>query len=168
MSKCNKGTFGTAAEAVELLSIPVVKETRPYKAYDGQLTLGDPDKYDSAMCIDVERYFRTKKATPPSASNFVVKVDPTSKGALSVKDQGAGHGDDADLVAVKQTHIYKVDDPSNPSIKKAVDREDLAKGYEYGRTAVHISESDQNVTRLETLKVFTILGFIPSEKVRLM
>lgn len=174
VNKCNKGTYGTVAEAVELLSIPVVKETRPYKVYDGQLTLGDPEKYDSAMCIDIERYFRIKKASPPSASSFVIKTDLSNEEAMTQPSETlpgdsipeGGNGSGPGLAAVKQAHSYKVNDPSIPSGKRDVTREDLAKGYEYGRTAVHISESDENVTKLETVKSFSIIGFIPREKVR--
>jgi len=66
---------------------------------------------------------------------------------------------------VRSARTYKINDPSAPGGKRDVDREDLAKGYEYGRTAVHISESDENVTKLETFSCFEIVGFIPNDKV---
>lgn len=34
---CTDGRLGTAAEAIELSVIPDVKETRPYKTYEGRL-----------------------------------------------------------------------------------------------------------------------------------
>lgn len=174
VEKCDNGTFGTAVEAVEGLAVPVVKTTKPYKTYNGSLTLGDPSKYESAMVIDVERYFRTHKAVSISASNFVTRSDITNEEASQIlrplkmeNEDGMEdvHHSGGDLAAVKQQRTYMVNDPEAPGGKKDVERDDLAKGYEYGRTAVHISESDENVTKLETKSELTIIGFIPQEKV---
>lgn len=164
--KCEKSVFGTAVEAVQDISIPRVKDCRPYATFKGQLTLGDPEKYDSAMCIDIERYFRTKVAKAPSASSYVVATDTgeVSEGDLETKDIATSSQGDT-LTAVKNARTYKVTDESAPGGKRDVDRDDLAHGYVYGRTAVAISESDQNVTKLETVASFSIVGFIPSEKV---
>jgi ATP-dependent DNA helicase 2 subunit 2 len=57
-------------------------------------------------------------------------------------------------------------DPAGPKGMREVQREDLAKGYTYGRTLVPLSEEDANVSRLETFRSFSIMGFIPMEKVR--
>ena len=74
-----------------------------------------------------------------------------------------------DLLAVRNARHYQVNSTTEGAVegKLEVDRDELAKGYEYGRTAVHISESDENVTKLETFSEFTIIGFIPWDKVRL-
>lgn len=168
--KCEKSIFGTAAEAVQDISIPRVKDYRPYATFKGQLTLGDPEKYDSAMCIDIERYFRTKVAKAPSASSYVVAADAmgdANEGDVEMQDAALSTQGDA-LTSVKNARTYKVADESAPGGKRDVDRDDLAHGYEYGRTAVAISESDQNVTKLETLASFSIVGFIPSEKVSII
>lgn len=163
--KCEKSIFGTAAEAIEDLSIPRVKDYRPYVTFKGQLTLGDPEKYDTAMCIDIERYFRTKVAKAPSASSYVVaEVAGDNEGDVKMEDiplsaQGDG------LTSVKSARTYKIVDESAPGGKRDVDRDDLAQGYEYGRTAVAIAESDQNITKLETVASFSIVGFIPAERV---
>ncbi|KFX94772.1 hypothetical protein V490_04177 [Pseudogymnoascus sp. VKM F-3557] len=157
--KCEKSIFGTAAEAVQDLSIPRVKDYRPYATFKGQLTLGDPEKYDTAMCIDIERYFRTKVAKAPSASSYVVaEVGGDNDGDVKMEDIP-----DA-LTSVKNARTYKIVDESAPGGKRDVDRDDLAQGYEYGRTAVAIAESDQNVTKLETVASFSIVGFIPAER----
>ncbi|RFU34764.1 hypothetical protein B7463_g1513, partial [Scytalidium lignicola] len=159
---CNAGVFGTAAEAIEELSTPRVKATRPYAPYTGQLTLGDPEKYETAICIDVERFFKTKAAKPLSASNVVVgsssQLDSVQSPSTLIEPGEAGA-----FSAVNNSRTYKVNDPSAPGGKKEVEREELAKGFEYGRTAVHISESDENVTKLETTKSFSVIGFIPIE-----
>jgi ATP-dependent DNA helicase 2 subunit 2 len=161
--KCEKSVFGTAAEAVQDLSIPRVKDYRPYATFKGQLTLGDPEKYDTAMCIDIERYFRTKVAKPPSASSYVVaEMGGDIEGDVKMEDIATQ--DDA-LTAVKNARTYKIVDETAPGGKRDVDRDDLAQGFEYGRTAVAIAESDQNITKLETVASFSIVGFIPAEKV---
>jgi ATP-dependent DNA helicase 2 subunit 2 len=162
------GQFGTVAEAISELDTPRVKETRPYKSYDGPLTLGDPSVDDRALSIEVERYLKTHKATIPPASNVVLSTEPHSNGALDV-DGDAMEGvesTNAAFAGVKNARTYKVDDPDAPGGKRDVEFETLAKGYEYGRTAVHISESEANITKLETTKSFSILGFITEEKVR--
>lgn len=163
--KCEKSIFGTAAEAVQDLSIPRVKDYRPYATFKGQLTLGDPEKYDTAMCIDIERYFRTKVAKAPSASSYVVaEMGGDNEGDVKMEDVLSSAQGDA-LTAVKNARTYKIVDESAPGGKRDVDREDLAQGYEYGRTAVAIAESEQNITKLETVASFSIVGFIPAEKV---
>jgi ATP-dependent DNA helicase 2 subunit 2 len=169
--QCKNGIFGTMAEAIEGITVPRVKETRPYCCYKGQLTLGDPMKYDTAMCIDIERYFRTHTAKPPSASSFVAQSgieneESSAQSSLTIKAedniQMGGTLDDRDsLKPVKQARSYRVKDDSKPNGKREVDFEGLARGYEYGRTVVHIAASEENVTKLETVKGFSIIGFIP-------
>ncbi|KAI4217892.1 MAG: hypothetical protein LQ349_008968 [Xanthoria aureola] len=161
------GIFGTLQQAVEELGMPRLKTTRPVHSYKDQLTLGDPDEYDSAACIDVERYPRTMVRRPMAASRFVQKQDPTDGSTPStgtVVHDGDIPMPDADgneLSGVKSSRTYQVLDEEAPGGKRDVDRDDLAKGYEYGRTAVHINESDENVTKLETQKKLEIIGFIP-------
>lgn len=169
---CKSGVFGTAAEAIDDLTTPRVKSTRPYAPYAGQLTLGDPEKYPTAICIDVERFFKTKAAKPISATSVVIsgasQASQWEDGTQSTPTlPGTDQGEDDSFAAVNNARTYKVEDPSAPGGKKEVDREELAKGFEYGRTAVHISESDENVTKLETTKSFSVIGFIPVENVRL-
>lgn len=168
--QCGKSTFGTVAEAVQDISVPRTKTTRPYKSYEGQLSLGLREKYESStLCIDVERYFRTKIAAAPSASSFVVRTGGESTQSSHTipndEDTVMGGTNITTMEAVKNARAYKVKDESAAGGLRDVEREDLAKGYEYGRTAVHIAESDQNVTKLYTTKSFTIIGFIPVEKV---
>lgn len=114
---------------------------------------------NTAFRIDVDRYFRIKAAKPVSASSFVVHTSGSEQ-----PTQGGAESPD-ELSLVRNARTYKVSDPSAPGGKKDVEREELAKGYEYGRTAVHISESDENVTKLETFHSFEIVGFIPNDKV---
>ncbi|KAL8946228.1 MAG: hypothetical protein Q9222_007348 [Ikaeria aurantiellina] len=165
---CN-GIFGTLQQAVEELGVPRLKSTRPVPSYKGQLTLGDPDAYDSAMCIDVERYPRTMIRRPLTASRYVQRLEHAN-GSVQSSGTVAGDGDgdtnipDADgndLTNVTNSRAYQVLDESAPGGKRDVDRDDLAKGYEYGRTAVHINETDEGITKLEAKAALEIVGFIP-------
>lgn len=118
------------------------------------------------MSINVERYFKTHLARPLTASTVVVK----SEGGTGSQSTQAVEGDEMEGIefsAVRQARSYKVNDPDAPGGKRDVEFEDLAKGFEYGRTAVHISESEHNITKIETQKSFSIVGFIPCSKVRL-
>ncbi|KAI6091863.1 ATP-dependent DNA helicase II subunit 2 [Hypoxylon rubiginosum] len=152
------GLYGTMAEAIDELEIPRLKPVKPYKTYSGPLTLGNPDIHPDAMSISVERYFKTHKATIPQASRVVLSSQAAGDEEMEdVEPTGT-------FAAVKNARTYKVNDPEAPGGKKDVEFESLAKGYEYGRTAVHISESEYNITKIETTKSFTILGFIHQEK----
>ncbi|KAK3388184.1 SPOC like C-terminal domain-containing protein [Sordaria brevicollis] len=159
VDQCENGVFGTMAQAVEELAIPRIKQVRPFKAYDGPLTLGDPAKYESALSIHVERYFKTKRATPPSASNVTTFNGPT-------QTQGRDEDNDTPMSGVefqpvKQLRTYRVDDAKAAGGKKDIDSDDLAKGYKYGRTLVPFSESEEAMVKYETVKSFTIIGFVP-------
>ncbi|EKG17347.1 Ku70/Ku80 arm [Macrophomina phaseolina MS6] len=164
------GVFGTMAQAIEELEIPRVKLTKPVHSYRGLLTLGDPEKYDTAMTIDVERYPRTMQQRPPTASSYVVRSDlaPGESQAQSSVTMAEGHEggmpDQSDLAAVKQNISYYVEDPDAPGGKRDIDREDTAKGYPYGSTAVPISESERNVTDFESFASLDIIGFVPADK----
>ena len=168
---CN-GVFGTMQQAIEELGVPRLKTTRPVPSYKGQLTLGDPERFDSALCIDVERYPRVMVRRPLSASQYVQRAD-LSNGHVSTQSSATvmSDADEVDispalnvgnsLTSVRNARTYQVLDEGAPGGKRDVSRDDLAKGYEYGRTAVHISESDLNVTKLETQPGLEIIGFIP-------
>lgn len=164
VDKCHTGTFGTIAEAIDELDIPIVKTPRPYKSYDGTLSLGDPEVFPSAIVVNVERYFKTHAAIPPPASTVVVKAESAAS-EPGPSETGPEAMEGVEFSGVKQARTYKVGDPRAPGGKRDVEFEALAKGYEYGRTAVHISESEHNITKLETNKEFTILGFMEQKKV---
>jgi len=166
VSQCNNGVFGTMAQAVEELSVPRIKHVRPFKSYDWTLTLGDPTKYDSALSIHIERYFKTKRATAPSASTVVVKTElgGPSQSTQTMDNEDVQMGG-TEFSGVKQLRAYKVNDPDAPGGKRDVEFDDLAKGYQYGRTVVPFSDSDLGITKLETKREYTILGFVPFSSV---
>lgn len=105
---------------------------------------------------------------PLTASRFVQRVNQAASAQSSstflpdVDDPDTvPQADPNSLTSVQSTRTYQVPDESAPGGKKDVDRDQLAKGYEYGRTAVYISATDENVTKLETKAGLEILGFIP-------
>ncbi|KAJ4362044.1 ATP-dependent DNA helicase yku80 [Neocucurbitaria cava] len=163
---CN-GNFGTLAVAIDQLHTPRLKETRPVPSYKGQLTLGDPEKYDATITIDVERYPCTMLAKPPTASSFVVRSDLGGVPGPSEQSSATIVGEDhpmSDLSAVRNQRVYQVDNQEEPGTKKNVEMDELERGYEYGRTAVHISESDMNIVKLETQPSLSLVGFVKAEE----
>jgi ATP-dependent DNA helicase 2 subunit 2 len=156
-----EGTYGTLEEAIAELDTPRIKAVNPMPSFKGMLRLGDSQKYETAVQIPVERYPRTYVARPPSASSFV----PVSKATQDEEGDPKPSQGDA-LTAVRVARTYQVDDPSAVGGKVDVERDDLAKGYEYGRTAVHISQIDENITRLDTFACLDLIGFINQDKVR--
>jgi ATP-dependent DNA helicase 2 subunit 2 len=164
---CN-GVFGTLAEAIDQLQIPRLKETRPVPSFKGQLTLGDAEHYEATLTIDVERYPCTMLAKPPTASSFVLRTNLGGSIAAGPSDQSSHTiiGEDhpmIDLSAVRNQRVYQVDNEEEPGTKKNVEMDEIERGYEYGRTAVHISESDMNVVKLETSPMLSLIGFVKAE-----
>ena len=159
------GAFGTLEQAINELEIPRIKVTRSMPSFKGYLQLGDATKYETAFRIPVERYFKTSVAKPPSASSFVLKSSaaPGLEEGGAAANQALGEGDT--LTTVRNTRTYQITDESAPGGKVDVERDDLAKGYEYGRTAVHISQEDENVTTLETFAGLELIGFILNDQV---
>lgn len=153
-------------QAIDELSVPRLKTTRLVNSYYGQLTIGDPYEYESALCIHVERFPRTAVRRPLTASQFVQRTD-LSSGHARRQTPAALSPDANGLTSVRSARTYQVKDEEAPGGKRDVDRDDLARGYAYGSTAVHISESEWNVTKLETTAGFDIIGFIPWETVSL-
>jgi ATP-dependent DNA helicase 2 subunit 2 len=80
-------------------------------------------------------------------------------------DQLEGSNSNNPLTNVRNLYTYQINDPESEGGKRAVARDDLAKGYEYGRTAVHINESDENITKLETEAAMEIIGFVSGSEV---
>ena len=160
------------AQAVEELGEPRLKYTRPVPNFKGHLTLGNPDDYDSAIVIDVERYPKVMIRRPLTASSFVQRSDssdgenpPLPSEAIRPDASGKAETASKSLATIHSERSYHVVDDTSAGGKREVSRDDLAKGYEYGRTAVHISESDLNVTKLETTAGLEIIGFIPTSNV---
>ncbi|KAF2712894.1 SPOC domain-like protein [Pleomassaria siparia CBS 279.74] len=162
------GNFGTLAEAIDQMDTPRLKEIRAVHSYKGELTLGNSELYQATMTIDVERYPCTTIAKPPTASSFVVQTDLGSAPEASTQSSATmaeqDHPMDGQLSAVKNQRAYQVDNPDEPGMKMNVELEDLEKGYEYGRTAVHINESERNVVKLETTQAFELIGFVRVDK----
>jgi ATP-dependent DNA helicase 2 subunit 2 len=82
-----------------------------------------------------------------------------------VPDEAGPDAEENPLSTVRNVRTYQVNDESAAGGKIDVQREQLAKGYEYGRTAVHISESDENITKLETNQALEVIGFILNDRV---
>jgi ATP-dependent DNA helicase 2 subunit 2 len=70
------------------------------------------------------------------------------------------------MTTVRSIRTYQVPDETAPGGKRDVSTEELEKGYEYGRTAVHISASDETITKLETEPKLEVIGFVTQDKVK--
>ena len=156
------GNIGTLQQATDELKLPRVKIPRSMPTFRGKLSLGDSSTYDSALEIDVERYPKVMMAPAQSARKVVLKSEDsaqTQDGTFEAeppKEEGE---------TVHASRIFQVKDESAPSGKRDVDREELSKGYEYGRTAVAVEPSDEATIRLDSTAGMDILGFVPRENV---
>src|SRR5271169_713844 len=96
------GTFATMVEVVSSISSPRVRPVRPVPSYRGVLTIGSPDLFpNDAICIDIERYPRTKRATPLSASKYVPPA------AQATQTQPAADAIQGGSVALQRTYKIK-------------------------------------------------------------
>lgn len=130
------------------------------------MTIGDPANYATAITINVERFPCIMVAKPPAASNFTVKREndtATDRNALLNGDNLAEHDDT--LSKVYNAINYKVKDEDAPGGKRDVSRDELSRGYTYGRTAVHIDDSEATLTNLDTVSSLDVLGFVLKDKV---
>lgn len=183
VADCKHGRFATMAEVFQGIATPAVKSTRPYKTYEGKLGestswpntamsshystgLGDFEKYpDSALSIAVQRFTKTKQAKPPSASTFVSSTAATNENPSNVTQEDTEMSDAPDLIAVKNVRSYHVIDADAQDGKATIERGDLAKAYYYGSTAVPFGDADAEMTKFHSTKSFSIIGFIPNDKV---
>lgn len=142
------GIYGTIAEALEEIQRPRTKKTRPIHSFRGRLSIGNESiNPRSTLLIDVERFPRTMVARPPTASSF----------ALSPEQDPV----DGNLQKIRNTRTFQVEDEDAPGKAIDIDREDMAKGYLYGRTIVPISAEDQEIVKFNTETSLKIVGFIP-------
>lgn len=176
VARCD-GAYGTLEQAVSEMEIPRTKQVRSVATFKGNLQLGDPEHYKTAISIPVERYYRTYIAKPPTASSFALRSDVAAsqdnpESAKSSVTFGAPEGtqsqtgDGSTLTSIRPMRTYQIKDENAPGGKVEIEKDDLAKGYEYGRTAVHISETDEIITTLKTLAAIELVGFIQSPNVR--
>ncbi|SZF01564.1 unnamed protein product [Blumeria hordei] len=174
---CDRGKFCTTAAAVQEISQPTVKEVKPYVTYEGQLTLGDVEMYpESAICIDVKRYFRIKKAKAPTASRYFihtpdpkVATDNEQSSKIDIVNDEREYDEresveSDDISPVRYMKAYTVDDPFSAGGKRELEIGSLTRGYLYGRSIVPMNGADEGVNKLETFKSFKILGFIPTDQ----
>lgn len=158
--------------AIEQLDIPRLKQTLPVRSNRGTLTLGDNknQNFHGTLTIDVERYPCTMIAKPPTASSFVVKTDLSGAPGASTQSSTTVVGNDqqpgGDLAAIRNQRVYQVENVDEPGTKMNVEMDELERGFEYGRTAVHISESDSNIVKIETQPGLELIGFVQEEKVQ--
>ena len=145
------GTFATMAEVIAWKSShPLVKPVRPVPSYRGVLTIGSPDLFPGdAICIDVERYPRTKRATPLSASKYVPPP------AQATQTQPSADAIQGGSVALQRTYKIKKGEE-----EVEVSKEELDKAYLYGQTIVYMSDADAAVLMLQTTADLGILGFV--------
>ncbi|KUM55730.1 hypothetical protein ACN42_g11509 [Penicillium freii] len=156
-----EGVYGTLEQAVSELDIPRIKVTKSMPSFKGNLMLGNPEEYDTAITIPVERYFRTYVAKPISASSFVPRSGTETGSQAPVKGNIEGDA----LASVRTSRTYEIIDESAPGGRIDVERDDLAKGYEYGRTAVPIEQTDENVANLQTFAGMGLIGFVQKDQV---
>jgi ATP-dependent DNA helicase 2 subunit 2 len=168
-SKCEGKVF-TISKALADLEIPFIKNVRSVATYKGKLTLGDTDKYESAsIAIDVERYPCVMIARAASAKQVVIRSGGGDGMDLDeTQETGTVRDDEADengLTSVRRARAFAVQNAEAPGGKIDVDKAELERGFEYGRTVVQIADTESNVMKLENEIGLQIVGFVDATKV---
>lgn len=106
-------------------------------------------------------------AKPINASSFVqkAKLEGADNGEGSSTAVATKEENEQAMAYVRHERTYVVEDKEEAGGKKEVDKEELEKGYMYGRAVVPISITDETITVLETDPSYEILGFIPRQGV---
>ncbi|PWW73440.1 SPOC domain-like protein [Tuber magnatum] len=68
--------------------------------------------------------------------------------------------------ALANARAYQIEDDAAAGGMMDIEKEQMEKGYNYGRTVVPISATDEAITILETEPGLQIVGFVPVEKYR--
>ncbi|KAG1310873.1 hypothetical protein G6F64_004237 [Rhizopus arrhizus] len=121
-----------------------VKEVRPTPSYRGFLYLGNPT-HENYLAISINMYLRVKEVKLPTADKY------------SKLSTGPSH---AVTYETKYT-VNNTTDPMNNEVEKVVSKEDLEKGFRFGKQRVKVSAEEEEYGKLKTKKEMTILGFIP-------
>lgn len=159
------GDIGTLKQATDELKVPQVKLPRSMPTFKGKLCLGDSSMYHSAMEIDVERYPKIMVASSQSAKRVAVKSDDALESQQIRGDHVDSSGQNDDATLVNQTTLYEIKDDRAPRGKRDIDRQELSKGYTYGRSIVHVEPADEDSIKFETNPGLHIIGFVPRENV---
>ena len=159
------GMVGTLVQATDELKIPNPKIPKSNPTYRGKLTLGNSEIYESAMEIDIERYPKIMPARTPTPKKVVIRSEEATDTVAALTDLTNGEQPNGDTSLVQNAKTYQVRDENAPGGKRDVERDDLAKGYEYGRETVYIDAADENATKLETVAGLDVMGFVPRDNV---
>lgn len=126
-----------------------VKEVRPTPTFRGYLYLGRPELNKSFLAISTNIYLRTKEVSLPTG----VKVSAISQEG-SRKVQMISRF----LETVKNAE-------TDEALETDIAKNDLLKGFKFGKSTVILSDEELASTRLKTKKEMSIIGFVDADKV---
>ncbi|KAK9322775.1 SPOC like C-terminal domain-containing protein [Lipomyces orientalis] len=148
------------AEVLRDLEIPHVRKVRSTNSYNGTLTIGDPNQFNDALVIPVERFAYVKKATPISSVAYTkpkgtVPTSPTRPTATRLGRK----------VKYEITVSKESEDGKKEKNVQEVEKGDLKKGYRYGASVVPLSAEEEDNLRFLTIASLDIIGFVPFETI---
>ncbi|KAI8052788.1 SPOC like C-terminal domain-containing protein [Thamnidium elegans] len=148
ISSCD-GDIADLEEAYAQTQIIYAKEVAARPSYRGFLYIGSPYANTNFLPISINTYLRTKVISLPSAKKVsslsegpTKKVEQDTKFILDIENEG-------------EQHMSEVE----------VEKHDIQKGYKFGKTILLISNEELGMSKLETKKEMSIIGFVPSKQV---
>lgn len=146
----HEGDIASLEEAYAQTQSIYIKEVNPRPSYRGYLYLGSPTYNSNFLPISIHTYIRTKATTLPT----VKKISGLSKGPTR---------------KVEMVTKYLMPDnegTTEESPELEVTKENIQKGYKFGKSVVLISSEELAISKLITKKEMSILRFVNAEEVK--
>ncbi|GAA5812693.1 hypothetical protein MFLAVUS_006151 [Mucor flavus] len=148
ISSCD-GDIADLEEAYAQTQMIYAKEVAARPSYRGFLYIGSPYANTNFLPISIHTYLRTKEISLPPAKKVSVlstgptkKVEQDTKYVLDIENEGEQHTSEVQI-----------------------EKHDIQKGYKFGKTILLVSNEELGMSRLETKKEMSIIGFVPSKQV---
>ncbi|KAI9341852.1 SPOC like C-terminal domain-containing protein [Pilaira anomala] len=144
-----EGDIADLEEAYAQTQTIYAKEVTARPAYRGFLYIGSPISKEPFLPISIHTYLRTKTVALPSST----KVSKLSDGPTKKVERSSNY-----VLDVKN-------EEGETTSEVQVEKENIQKGYQFGKTILLVSEEELGVAKLQTKKEMTVIGFIPSKEV---
>ncbi|OLL26973.1 ATP-dependent DNA helicase II subunit 2 [Neolecta irregularis DAH-3] len=153
--RISAGTFITVNELVDGLEDPDVEVTRSTSTYSGNLTIGNPDDPES-LSIAINRYLATRVQAAPTTQSYSAELRAPLTDSVD---------EDLKTHKVEQHRIYRIPAAGPNEPDEEIDKDDVHKGFKYGKSIVPISQEEESLLQYPCKKGYEIIGFVSEDQV---
>jgi ATP-dependent DNA helicase 2 subunit 2 len=149
IQKGYQGQIISVKKAYEISQECFAPEVNARPSFGGYLYLGNPYINDHWLAISIDMYLRTKDAKLPTNHKY------------SALSEVGTHN----VAAVSKYALDIRDEESDETKEIEIPKEELRKGYKFGKSMLIVNEEVSNAMKLQTKKEMTIIGFVDAEEV---